>query len=283
MKAVKRFKNAIAHKKPHQREGMLGRGTQIVQSPVSISRLEKSSPLHKTRSVDTHDRKPIEAALVAEGVHRDIEFVGFDSTPGKGGDEISISPILPTTPTKQKLQSNPENDNTSPISPKRDLNANPQEHRSSSGTQPRPIEKAKDHGKGHAHDPLLDHLFLAIGPGGSDQIPDPPAVSESPPATEPNIYETAYHEEIERIREKQGKQATLYLTRRVDKRKEYQEDNNMLGIDHETPMAKSGFAKILDLARRRGKEDKADEQKKEHAELDGQKKQALDEVMNNEE
>lgn len=262
MKAVKRFKNAIAHKRPLQMEGILERGARMVQSPQSISRPEHASPLHKTRSVDTHDRKPIEAALVAEGVHRDIEFTGFNTPLDRPDSAIAFSPTSPVTPTKNRLKSNSQSDSTSPISPKRVLDAHPQDHRSSSATQPRPIEKPNSHGKGHAHDPLTDHLFLAVGPGGSDEIPDPPAVSESPPAAEVNIYETAYHEEIERIREKQGKQATLYLTRRVDKKKEYQDDVYMVGIDHEAPVAKSGFAKILDLARRKGKDVKAEEQKK---------------------
>ena len=278
MKAVKRFKNAIAHKRPHQMENILGMSTRMVQSPLAISRPETASPIHKTRSVDSHDRKPIEAVLVAEGVHRDLEFTGFDHPPVRADSAVAFSPTSPSTPTKYKLPSNPQSDNTSPISPKRDLNANPQEHRSSSGTQPWPIEKLQDHGKGHAHDPLTDHLFLAVGPGGSDEIPDPPAVSESPPAAEVNIYETAYHEEIQRIREKQGKQATLYLTRRVDKKKEYQEDDNMLGISYDAPMVKSGFAKVLDLARRKGKEDKAGEQKKEQT--SDEKNKSKDELMN---
>lgn len=254
-------------------EGILGLGTRMVQAPLPISKPERASPLHKTKSVDTHDRKPIEAALVAEGVHRDIEFMGFNNLPNRADSAVAFSPISPATPTKNKLPSNPQSDNTSPTSPKRDLNAHPQDHRSSSGTQPWPIEKPKDHGKGHAHDPLTDHLFLAVGPGGSDEIPDPPAVSESPPAAEVNIYETAYHEEIQRIREKQGKQTTLYLTRRVEKKKEYLEDENMLGVDHNAPIAKSGFAKILDLARRKGKDDKADEP------ASGAEKNSVDEQM----
>lgn len=115
----------------------------------------------------------------------------------------------------------------------------------------------KDHpGKGHAHDPLSDHLFLDIGPKGDSEPPDPPAVSESPPATDVNIYESAYHSEVQRIREKRGKEATLYLTRRVDKKKEYREDRNMMGVDRDTGGVKGGFARILDIARKKGKETK---------------------------
>lgn len=264
MKAVKRFKNSIAHKRPHGITGILGGDTRIVQPPLSISRPEKSFVHHKTRSVDTHDRRPIEGALVAEGVHRDIDSSGFNQPLLDREDTaIAYSPTLsPQTPTKPKSQKLPEIDSTSPTSPRRDLHASPKDHRpqTSGSSQPWTIptpSKSKDHpGRGHAHDPLTDHLFLSIGPGGDTDPPDPPAVSESPPAADINIYETAYHSEVQRIRDKRGKEATLYLTRRVDAKKEYREDSNMRGVDRNAPVGKSGFARILDLARNKGKNGK---------------------------
>lgn len=264
MKAVKRFKNSIAHKRPHRIKGILGGDARIVQPPLSISHPDKPYVHHKTRSVDTHDRRPIERALVAEGVHRDIDFSGFNqSLPDRGDTAIAYSPTSsPSTPTNPKSQKSPEIDSTSPTSPRRELHASPKDHRTqpSGPSQPWTIptpSKSKDHpSRGHAHDPLTDHLFLSIGPGGDTDPPDPPAVSESPPAAEINIYETAYHSEVERIREKRGKEATLYLTRRVDAKKEYREDRNMKGVDRDAPVGKSGFARILDLARKKGKDGK---------------------------
>lgn len=236
-------------------EAILNSDARIFQPPLSMSTVKKASPQHKARSVDTYDRRPIEAALTVEGVRRDTDVVGSNSSPDDRSSSTATFSSPSQTPTKRKTKLEPESDSSSPTSPKRDLNAQPKEHRSSSGTQPWPFDKPKDHGKGHAHDPLSDHLFLQIGPGGNDEIPDPPAVSESPPAADVNIYESAYHDEIERIREKQGRQATLYLTRRVDKKKEYQEDKNMVGIDHESLAQKSGFAKIWDLARKKGQKE----------------------------
>lgn len=94
--------------------------------------------------------------------------------------------------------------------------------------------------RGHAHDPLEDHLYLYIGPstfsgpsvhrdGRPSMVPeedeDIPIVSESPGAADMDIYETAYRDEIERIRAKveneeieEGKEPTVYLTRRVDEK-----------------------------------------------------------------
>lgn len=92
--------------------------------------------------------------------------------------------------------------------------------------------------RGHAHDPLSDQLFLYIGPStwagpstsgnnndeDTDRFMDldgPPIISESPGAADMSIYETAYLEEIERIRaqsreQKPPSEPDLYLNRRVD-------------------------------------------------------------------
>lgn len=256
MKAVKRFKNAVARKRPHLMNSILGQDVRIVQPPLSISEPRRHFPHHKTRSVDTHDRRPIEKALVVEGVHRDIDPTGFnDSLLDRDNTAVAFSRTSPATPAKPKAK--PPVPDDAPVSPKRDLDANPQDHRSSSV---RIDVKAKDHGgKGHAHDPLSDHLFLAIGPGGSDEIPDPPAVSDSPPAAGLNIYETAYHEEIQRIREKQGGETKLYLTRRVETKKEFQEDERLVGGDREGSTFKSGLSKIFDRARKKGRDETAAE------------------------
>jgi [calcium/calmodulin-dependent protein kinase] kinase len=85
-------------------------------------------------------------------------------------------------------------------------------------------------GKGHAHNPLEDHLYLQIGTGeDAPPVEDPSCyiVSESPSNADINVYETAYQEEIARIQkvkeEREGDREgvregrpTLYLTRRVE-------------------------------------------------------------------
>ena len=273
MRAVKRFKNAIATKRPHRRDGILGRDTRMVQPPLSMSDPSPHFHPHKTKSVDTHDRKPIEKALVVEGVHREIDTRTFDSSLAHR-DDLTITglPAVPSTPTKDKLKDTSQFAGGAAQSPRRELDAHPEDHRSESPTQPRNIEKAKDHGKGHAHDPLEDLLFLEIGVGGSDEIPDPPAVSESPPAAGLNIYEAAYKEEIKRIREKRGKEAMLYLTRRVDK-KEYMDDENIVAGTRDTGSggARSGFAKLLNMAKKKGDGDKEERKSTEGGPLDDRK------------
>lgn len=281
MRAVKRFKNAIASKRPHRMDGLFGQDIRIVQPPLSISEPSPHHHPHKTRSVDAHDRRLIEKDLVVKGVHHEIDTRAFDSSFTRQ-DKLTVTHLapLPSEPTEIMSKDSDQSAGYAARTPKRELNANPQDHRpESSSTQPRNIEKPKDHGKGHAHDPLEDHLFLEIGPGGSDEVPDPPAVSESPPAAGINIYEAAYKEEIRRIREKRGKDAMLYLTRRVNK-KEYMDDDNIVAGARDTAsaVAKSGFAKFMDLAKRKGdrgkeerestKEGATDEQEGQHEQIE---------------
>lgn len=242
-------------------DGLFGHDTKMVQPPLSMLEPSPHHHPHKAKSVDAHDRKLIEKDLVVKGVHHEIDTRAFDSsfTRQETPTVTRIAP-LPSSPTKIKSRDNHQTADNAAGAPKRELNARPQDHRPESSSQPRNIEKPKDHGKGHAHDPLEDHLFLEIGPGGSDEIPDPPAVSESPPAAGLNIYEAAYKEEIKRLREKRGKEALLYLTRRVNK-KEYQDDDNIVAGARETAsaVATSGFAKFMDLARRKGDKSKDEE------------------------
>ena len=253
MKAVRRFKDAVARKtkRPPGMAGILGRDTRFVQPPLSMSSSERPPIYHRTRSVDTHDRRPLEQALVAEGVHRDVDPEGFE----KGILDRDDSAVMfsPKTPTKRTSDHDKDPSSSSPQgSSKRVLNAQPQNHRppSHAASAPQPVAHE---GRGHAHDPLTDHLYLGLGPSSSSAPPSPPAVSESPPAVEePNIYEVAYHNELERLRAESGKSATLFLTRRVEGRKEYQDDESLIKGDNgggDGSKAKSGFAKALEQAR----------------------------------
>ena len=269
MKAVKKFKQVVAKKRPSRMEGILGRDARFVQPPLSMSSSEKRN-IQKSRSVDTHDRRNLEQALVAEGVHRDLHAELDAAPPDRGDAAVAFSPPTPSEQKSDQSVKSGDIKTPNPTSPKRDLDARPQDHRPPSTSKTLPSSFPHDHHKGHAHNPLEDHLYVGVGPG-SDFDPDPPAVSESPPAAEINIYETAYHEQVERIRARQGRAATLFLTRRVDQQPEYQNDKYMIGPGNgdeaRGSAPKSGIAKLLDVARK-SKKDKsgADEDSEEQGE-----------------
>ncbi|KAI4115563.1 MAG: hypothetical protein LQ345_003874 [Seirophora villosa] len=244
MKAVKAFKRLLERRKPGRMSGILGRDTRLVQPPTSMLQDEGSAArIRTTRSVDTADRKPVEQALAAEGVHRDPDLSVFEVARSD-----MAAPSTPVSSANQKSPTHNANDGVkSPTSDtgKSKIPVQPKDHR------PKP-SATDDHGKGHAHDPLEDHLFLYVGPYGSDEPPDPPAVSESPAAAESNIYETAYSEEIERIRSRSGTGTTLYLTRRVEKHEVFRDDQDLVGREPgaDEP-SKHGLSSFLGLVRKK--------------------------------
>jgi len=111
-----------------------------------------------------------------------------------------------------------------------------------------------DTGKGHAHDPLKDHLYLDIGLGPASQDPTSatfPIVSESPVATDHDVYEEAYKDEVAKIRSIKGMETTVYLNRRVESSKSRKDTNTTLGTEGNDaqqasrPSLKGLFGKVM--------------------------------------
>lgn len=166
--------------------------------------------------MNSDDRRPFETLLATEGVHHDIDVKAFNVSAKPGPTSDQKDPQRQDLTANKALNPETRHHYDSPI------HATPHPTRTSTSSS--------THGKGHAHDPLSDHLFLAVGPGGNvgpddnegnydtdaPLPPDPPIVSESPPATDIDIYETAYHNEVERIRQMLGEEATTFLTRRIE-------------------------------------------------------------------
>lgn len=239
MKAVQKFKNQLDKKRPHGISEALGKGIRSLH-PLSSSGSGLDGtlppPLQKTRSYDLHDRRLVEGALAAEGVRHDI-----------GNVNVEYSSLA------NRMNSSMVIDAESLVAPKpRSSNKTSLGASTTSGVE---IQRSESGEKGHAHDPLDEEpLFLGIGSGENDADGSPrEAVAESPTAAEFNIYDKAYQEEVDRIRAAQGYSATVYLTRRVDSKKEYKADKNMV----EAPLANQiqdslphqGFMGFLDKAR----------------------------------
>ncbi|KAF2012710.1 calmodulin dependent protein kinase [Aaosphaeria arxii CBS 175.79] len=280
VRAVKRFKQLLFRKRPEKMEGILGGASRIVQPPLSI----RPSGLRKSRSQDTDNRRPIETALTTEGIHREIKIDNnIHRVPESINEMASAKPGLRSEvvgsilPSKASITS-------SPISPKPVALTDAKVIHESMSFRPTPSQPIQipfvsqsapatpTIGKGHAHDPLEDTLFLNIGTG-EDYLPssgdDTPVVSESPGAVDIDVYETAYQEEINRIMEKRkqdGRPPTMYLTRRVENttslrdsdlivdsgrtRDELKSNLKALG-----KRAKKGFDDRAELQRLEGKED----------------------------
>lgn len=240
MKAVQKFKSLLDRKRPAKLTDALGKGVRTIYPTLRVDGSEHT--LYKSKSSDLHDRRLVESVLATEGVHHDINMT--DSDPKMGVNRIDSkmtmdSDSVPSTPGPGDHHHKPS-------------------RISSSDTSIPSIQRSESGEKGHAHDPLdQEPLFLGIGIGDPNTLDAPPSdiVAESPTAAEFNIYDTAYQEEVERIRAAQGKSATVYLTRRVDSKKEYKTDKNMVEApsnSERTGLAHQGFKGLLDKAREKG-------------------------------
>ena len=259
MKAVSKFKGLVAQKRPPVMSTILGEEDMphFSQPPLAMERSVPAPPhlQQKSHSVDAFDRLPVEGVLATEGVHREIDpsrqLPGqpqakrrlFDGAVDKGLREDeqghNHGRRVESSHTPPQLLSELSTDSGGPLSrestfadtPTDDIERFP------------PFRSERSHAyttdevghRGQAHNPLEEHLYLFIGPstfagpsGNADRRPsfmpdedDVPIVSESPGAADIDVYETAYRDEIERIRARtrdEGKEPTVYLTRRVDAR-----------------------------------------------------------------
>ena len=244
MKAVQKFRALVDQKRPALLSTALGKGIRTLHPSENVD--SQSEPtLHKSRSADLDDRRRVETALAAEGVHHDLEPQDANLHRGMGNRmDSSVTMIDAPADSEEHHQGHKIGAGEVPD--------HPEVHRQESGE------------KGHAHDPLDEEPhFLGIGTGGNDSLDVSPEdiVAESPTAAEFSIYDTAYQQEVERIRAAQGKTATVYLTRRVDSKKEYKEDANMIDAPNADEVKSSlphqGFKGLLDKAREKGEEPEA--------------------------
>lgn len=188
-----------------------------------------------------------------------------ETTPAKEGapDDIHVEELRRNLPRHVDDKQSASNDGASNEGNRSSANVEQSSTTQSSATgssqqeeqDPRPRDFAQAHrqdsvvsGKGQAHDPAEDGpTLLHVGPGGESDYDGPSlAVSESPPAANINIYETAYRNEVQRIREAQGSNAIVYLTKRVDKLKGRLEESGILTEGSAEDRPKIRWANILE-------------------------------------
>lgn len=218
MKAVSKFKGLIARKRPQYMDGDFG-GQMLSEPPE-----EMDSYLYRAHSDTLPNRKPVEGHLVFEGITRDLQIndnlgVVHESI---ARDDPTITPNSKALPPGSKL----------PAAPLSTRNSN-------EGVESPKLET----GKGQAHDPLEDTLFLNIGarhdtpevlPGSA------PIVSESPGAVDINVYEKAYEEEIQKIlqaKKTNNHRPTLFLTKRVEQVAHLRDHKDITDFSRASPSA----------------------------------------------
>ena len=202
MKAAKRFKSLIERNRPRIMDSILGQASRIVKPPLSMMKTDHrlNDVSAQRKSATDRDLETAKVALRDQGDSKSAELISkLDKLPSRIKSAVvsptDNSPELPESPHKlRKVQTDP---------PDAEIHA----------------ERAR----GHAHNPLEDEIYLNIGRGpiqgdaGSDP-PDHQVVCESPPAADLNLFEKAYENEVDTIYSTRGHSATVYLTRRVEKK-----------------------------------------------------------------
>lgn len=234
MKAAKRFKQLLVQKRPELMESIFGGSSRFVQPPLSIN------PLWRTHSSDLDNRKPVEHALAAERIHGDIEISDNLKKPPKNLNVVANHGSDMASTNTEGTRAAHEADLLRNSSP---LPANEQEAKAG-------------YKQGQAHDPLEDTLYLGVGTGEEEPAEWSTfvAVSESPGATDFNVYERAYEEEVERLLSKQKDSShcpMLFLTRRVEQIKEIRENEHHIDyFKQKAPgAANTAFKKLVEQAK----------------------------------
>ncbi|KZF22585.1 Pkinase-domain-containing protein [Xylona heveae TC161] len=262
MKAVAKFKSLLTKRRPSLFQGTLGQGVRIVRPPLSTSPPASSPWLHRSKSMDLYDRRRVEQALAAEGVHRELDAITPEDRiplPHRADSMVVVESGI-QSPSDRHGSRTEESTGPTSVSEKLALGSGRESRSDVSAPTAEGGERRRANGKGHAQDPLENSILLDVGLGGDDEDGGASAyiLSESPMATHDHIYEMAYQEEIDRIRKTHGRNTSLYLTRRVDNVQRLKEDETLLGrsTTPATP-AKGGLASLVN--RVRGQDDEKEQ------------------------
>lgn len=203
-------------------ENDLPRRSSTSTSQESFSERGRSPKRHGSGVADKHSRAAFMKAAAAAAAAKSSSKEGSPSRSASEGtrghardpleEELPYLHIGPSTFTGDFTTNNNDNDNDTD---------NFNNEQSSTPTKPRPILSPLS-----VPDTSIDGIpeFPQTGtPIDTDQVP---IISESPGASEIDIYETAYREEIERIKRRSiarrdSVRTRVYLTRRVENKKKH--------------------------------------------------------------
>ncbi|KAL6235471.1 hypothetical protein BDW75DRAFT_141759 [Aspergillus navahoensis] len=313
MKAVKKFKSLLGPSRASTPiQSILGQEyeTHFVEPPTQMDPEESVSlpsvmPFNKAQSLNTYNRRAWERDDVVKGYHPQRQEALPYPPPDSYDSGTAYSSILNRPKRKDSGSILSVKIRDDPIDDLQSLSSKIPLSRTSSTTTKRSMEGTR----GHARDPLEEDCpFLFIGPStftgsapidinSADAPPraldsddpmtegetdltelDHPIVSESPGAADFDIYETAYRQEIERIRadtlpgkEGKGTVPMVYLTRRVDGKDELMKlvrettmSEPVLGIGTKVAVPQdSGFRSAVSIIRAQLEQGRQAEEKQE--------------------
>ena len=205
MKAANRFKTLIERKRPDIVQSILGHASRIVKPPLSMYRGDSKAKEASKKPIADQELQAAQQEFASKGDHKGVEMV-------KQLHRLPAQVRAAVVSSNQDEASEPDSHESIPPS------------KTAQKSNSYPANLAKLGKKGQAHDPLEDQVFVNIGLGPAEFEEDAPpsatdyAVSESPPPIEMDVFERAYDDEVDKIYQTKGKAATVYLTRRVERK-----------------------------------------------------------------
>jgi calcium/calmodulin-dependent protein kinase kinase 2 len=246
MKAAKRFKDLL--RRGHY-SALLGKGVRVVQPPQTMSPPSQFATIAHSSRNSSGSRQPLHPAIPEES-HDGADGLGVHNLP-KGSPERMDSAVSGVSSDTNPSDRAETESTTVPSS--QHSNVDPSQHQAHPNATATIRHMSSGSGKGHAHDPLTDeplHLNIGVGTDSEDAGEEHSMLSDSPPATDFDVYEKAYQEELARIRTQQGHQATVYSTKRVDSSKALENDEFIIrGDPPEAQKKASKWGKILGHAK----------------------------------
>ncbi|KAK8246620.1 kinase-like domain-containing protein [Phyllosticta capitalensis] len=234
MKAVKRFKQLLFRRRPDLVQGIFGQASRMVQPPLSMRSPHERAA--RAQSDNAGNSSQAENKLSPESL-REALGTKLDQLTDQLAQRVEGS----------NISSRPASRPSIPPSPR------------GSPVPGRPVVQQAvtrvEIGKGHAHNPLEDTLFLDIDAPEGDMAQEyQHLVCESPSAVDMDVYEKAYEEEIQKIVKDRGqKRPTLYLTRRVEGKKSIRENPSLLDAlqlgQEVSKQGASALAKLVEKAK----------------------------------
>lgn len=250
---MQKFKGLVERPQPAPMFSILGQDqdSHFVQPPLSMDE-DMESPVsldpHKNHSLDIYDRNSKARDLVVSGAHdpgvlqrqraaidEDVDNTSpsmgvgdsrGEKPSGNGGESPSAMTSRTDTPTKTSISEGTRGHARDPLQEEHlYLFIGPSTY---SAPPTCPTSRSGSLRHDGDHDSTIPPLEIDTSVGvpipGSETPIDMsavPIVSESPGATDIDVYETAYSEEIDRIRSRSrdshNPEPTMYLTRRMER------------------------------------------------------------------
>ncbi|KAJ9627313.1 hypothetical protein H2203_003775 [Taxawa tesnikishii (nom. ined.)] len=255
MKAVRRFKKLLLRKRPELMEGIFGRASRIVAPPLAM----RPNRPRESRSTDTDDRRPLARAVTAEGVHT----------------EVPISDDLKRLPKTSTLWPSPSRPRTSHKACSNPLATASTRAAVCKRKKKRQAPITRTRGVCTPSPPTLTPRAMrtTLSQTRYSWTSGPGRTAKASPRQEERVAMSSWNPRCggdgclrgrvprrdEKILDRKGKSATMYLTRRVEGNKDIREHEAIVDHSRHGTGASGGLAGLVKKAKENANKDEEEQ------------------------